>query len=146
MVHGALTRLEGAGVDPALVAQLSAAHFAVAGLGGDYLGLAFPSQNQVLISPNAAGWGWYVDPDPRTDSAFTAASPGGPLTAVPGGPAAGRMDLLTTVFHEMGHLAGLSDQPGTGLSDGLMTDLLATGVRRTQALDQVFTGGAFSRA
>jgi hypothetical protein len=142
VVHGALARLEAAGVDPALVRQLSTAQFGVAELGGDSLGLASPGRGQVLLSPDAAGWGWYVDPDPRTDSAFSAAVPGGPLTAVPGGPAAGKMDLLTAVLHEMGHLAGRPDQPGTGLSDGLMTDLLATGVRRTQALDQVFSSGS----
>ena len=45
------------------------------------------------------------------------------------------MDLLTTVLHEMGHLAGLPDQD-TG--DGLMADALPTGTRRTDALDQVF--------
>jgi hypothetical protein len=51
------------------------------------------------------------------------------------------MDLLTVVLHEMGHLAGLSDQAGTGLSAGLMTDLLAPGVRRTETLDALFARG-----
>jgi hypothetical protein len=52
------------------------------------------------------------------------------------------MDLLRAVLHEMGHLAGRPDQPGTGLSDGLMADALAPGVRRTQALDLVFAGSS----
>jgi hypothetical protein len=138
VVHGALARLSAAGVGPALLSRLSAAQFGVAELGGDYLGLAYPSSNQVLLSPNAAGWGWYADPDPLTDSAFTATTPGGPLAAVPGGPAAGKMDLLTAVLHEMGHLAGLPDLGTAGHADALMADLLAPGVRRTQALDQVF--------
>jgi hypothetical protein len=138
VVHGALARLGAAGVDPALVSQLPTARFGVADLGGDYLGLAYPGGHQILLSPNAAGWGWYVDPDPRTDSAFTAATPGGPLAAVPGGPAAGKMDLLTVVLHEMGHLAGRPDRDGPGAGDDLMADLLAPGVRRTQALDRVF--------
>jgi hypothetical protein len=127
-------------VDPALVSQLSTAQVGVADLGGDYLGLAYPGRDQILLSPDAAGWGWYVDPDPRTDSAFSAAVPGGPLTAVPGGPAAGKMDLLTVVLHEMGHLAGRHDVDGQGLGDDLMADALGAGTRRTEALDHIFTG------
>jgi hypothetical protein len=95
------------------------------------------------VSPNGAGGGWYVDPGPLTDSAFTT-TPGGPLVAVPGGPAAGEIDLQAAVPHERGHLAGRPDPAETGLSDGCMTDLLATGgVRRAQALDQVFAAGGF---
>src|SRR5262249_3149529 len=102
VVHGALARLTAAGVSPALVSQLSTAQFRTGDLGGAYLGLAYPDRNQVVISADAAGWGWYVG---LTDSAFTATSPGGPLEALPGTAAAGRMDLLTAVLHEMGHLA-----------------------------------------
>ena len=47
-------------------------------------------------------------------------------------------NLLTTVLHEMGHLAGLPERDG---SDGLMAEFLAPGVRKTQALDQVFAAG-----
>jgi hypothetical protein len=76
-----------------------------------------------------------------SDAEFAVGTPGSPLTALPGTAAAGRMDLLTAVPHEMGHLAGLPDQPGTGRSDGLMTDVLAPGVRHTEALDAVFARG-----
>src|SRR5262249_10303470 len=55
---------------------------------------------------DAAGWGWFTD-----------ASPGAT-------PAAGRMDLLTVVEHELGHvLFGVQD--GTGL----MEATLAPGIR-----------------
>jgi hypothetical protein len=49
------------------------------------------------------------------------------------------MDLLTTVLHEMGHLAGLPDMGGSGQDGDLMSESLAPGVRKTQALDQVFS-------
>jgi hypothetical protein len=51
------------------------------------------------------------------------------------------------VLHEMGHLAGRADEAGGGREDrvasagDLMADLLAPGVRRTQALDAVFGTG-----
>src|SRR5262249_30525655 len=143
VVRGALARLSRAGVDPSLVSQLSTAQFSVGELGGAYLGLAHPSRNRVLISADAAGYGWFVDATPLRDEEFAVGTPGSPLTALPGTAAQGKMDLLTAVLHEMGHLAGLPDQPGTGLSDGFMTDLLAPGVRRTEALDQVFAAGGF---
>jgi hypothetical protein len=38
----------------------------------------------------------------------------------------------------MGHLAGLPDVGGSGQDGDLMSEFLAPGVRKTQALDQVF--------
>ena len=47
-----------------------------------------------------------------------------------GGPAAGKMDLLTVVEHELGHELGLNDvDPGTHPGD-LMASTLPTGTRR----------------
>jgi hypothetical protein len=141
VVAAALARLRGAGASAGAEAVLSTARFEVGHLSGGELGLAYPATNTVVIDATAAGYGWFVDPTPLRDEAFAVGTPGSPLTALPGTAAAGRMDLLTAVLHEMGHLAGLPDQPGTGLSDGLMTDLLAPGVRRTEALDTVFARG-----
>jgi hypothetical protein len=140
-VAAALARLSASGVSPALVARLAGADYQVGPLAGGLLGLAYTATDRVVLSAGAAGYGWFVDPTPVQDEEFAVGTPGSPLTALPGTAAAGRMDLLTTVLHEMGHLAGLSDQPGTGLSDGLMAGLLAPGVRRTQALDAAFARG-----
>jgi hypothetical protein len=117
-VNAALALLQQDGVDPRTLGRLGSAQFLVANLPGRYLGLT--QENTVRIDATAAGRGWSVDP---------AAAP-----------AAGRMDLLTVVLHEMGHLQGRDDVPADG-GDDLMADTLATGVRRTQALDAVFGSG-----
>jgi hypothetical protein len=49
----------------------------------------------VELDATAAGYGWYVDPTPGSDNAFSG-----------GKPVAG-MDLLTVVMHELGHQLGL---------------------------------------
>jgi hypothetical protein len=141
-VTAALSRLQATGVRPALLNRLAAATYVVAPLGGSYLGLTDPASDTVEISGSAAGYGWFVDPTPARDQEFSPGAPGSPLVALPGGPAAGRMDLLTVVLHEMGHLAGRADVAGAGQSDNLMAEMLAPGVRRVDALDQAFVSWA----
>jgi hypothetical protein len=89
----------------------------------------------VILAADAAGYGWFVDPTPLQDEEFLVDG-----SAVPGGPADGRMDLLTVVLHELGHEAGLDDNEGSGLMSGT----LPTGVRRVGGLQAVFSvsGGA----
>jgi hypothetical protein len=94
--------------------------FEVASLPGDLLALAFPGANRIVLDADAAGHGWFIDPTPLEDEEFLA---GG--SAVPGGPAAGRMDLWTAVLHELGHLAGHDHT-----EDGLMAGVLPAGERR----------------
>jgi hypothetical protein len=140
IVSTALVRIAQAGADPTLLAHLSAAHFEVGSLPSGTLGLASPTFNQVEISSNAAGFGWFIDNTPLQDEEFHPV-PGGTLQAQPWSAAVGKMDLLTVVLHEMGHLAGKPDLHST--SDGnLMDDVLAVGTRRTEALDAVFAENA----
>jgi hypothetical protein len=123
-VGAALGRLRAAGAGPALLGQLGSATYVVAPLGGAELGQIDPATHTVQISAAAAGYGWFVDPTPGQDEEFAG---GTAMVARPGGPAAGRMDLLTAVLDEMGQLAGA----------GAVT--LAAGTRRVDALDQVFS-------
>ena len=71
---------------------------------------------------------------------FITTAPGG-LQATVRGAAAGQMDLLTVVEHELGHELGLPDtNPPSNPSD-LMAATLPPGVRRqptTQDLDALF--------
>ena len=66
----------------------------------------------IYLDRDAAGHGWFVDPTPAVDEEFAAASGRNELTAIH--PAAvDRIDLLTVVEHELGHIAGLDDLDAT---------------------------------
>jgi hypothetical protein len=135
-VAAALARLSGAGADPGLVRRLAAADFEVGTLPAGVLGATYPGAGRVLLSADASGNGWFVDPTPLQDEEFAVGAPGGPLVALPGTAAAGREDLLTAVLHEMGHLAGRPDQAD---ETNLMGEDLPAGVRRVEALDRIFS-------
>src|SRR5690606_35219720 len=127
----AVDRWRLAGVDEAALQRLSAADVRIADLAPGYLGLALGST--VYIDVDAAGHGWFIDATPGADEEFGdgAASP----------EAGSRVDLLTAVMHELGHVLGLEDAHGDGHDDELMAELLETGVRHTpalQAVDRVF--------
>jgi hypothetical protein len=94
-----------------------------------YLAFAHPETRLLELDEDAAGHGWFLDPTPRGDEEFSGS--GG---ALPGSRAAGRMDLLTAMLHELWAVAGLGAVPGGGLPAGE----LAAGVRRTAHLDAVF--------
>jgi hypothetical protein len=121
IVNEAIAEWTALGANPA---QLSQVQFNVASLTGDALGEA--GDNEVTLSVDAAGWGWYVDPTPAQNEEFAVMAADG-LHAQAGSPAAGRMDLLTVVSHELGHELGLdhSSQPGD-----VMDPTLGTGLRR----------------
>ncbi len=120
-------RWEAAGVD---MSALSGVKVQVRNLGGTTLGQA--SGNTIWLDDNAAGWGWFVDSTPGNSSEFSRAGNQGERN---------RMDLLTVVMHEMGHLLGQDHD-----DEGVMAETLAAGVRRTEIpaaqsalLDQVFS-------
>jgi hypothetical protein len=129
ILTAALGRLQQAGVSPGVLDRLSAVNAFLQPLAPGQLGAALPQQNAIVLSPDGAGHGWFVDPTPSQDEEFA----GG--TAFAGSPAAGREDLLTAVLHELGHIIGLPDDSGSAL----MAGLLPAGTRRTDALNAVFT-------
>jgi hypothetical protein len=90
------------------------------------LGVAFTQiLPSIVIDNDAAGWGWHVD------------------TSTP--PASGRVDLLSTVLHELGHIIGLDHDDH---ADSPMAAALGSGTRHLPAafspLAAPLTGGAFS--
>src|SRR5262249_59995115 len=87
----------------------------IADLGGLTLGKA-AAGGVIWLDDNAAGWGWFIDPTPRDDSEFT--TPGNQGEQ-------GRMDLLTVLEHEVGHLLGRGHE-----ATGVMQETLTAGTRR----------------
>ena len=81
----------------------------------------------IVLDYSAAGNGWFVDATPGDDEATEFADVGGVLTAVAGGPADGRIDLLTALMHELGHMLGVTHD---GAAGALMATELETGIRR----------------
>ena len=81
----------------------------------------------MLIDPDAAGHGWFVDATPHLDEEFLM-SAGNRHGLGLSGEAARRIDLLTVIQHELGHLLGLEDL-ALDLDD-LMAEALAAGIRR----------------
>ncbi len=81
---------------------------------------------QIVIDRSAQGWGWFVDPTPNDNSEFAIRLSSEALAASPSSPAAGRMDLLTTVVHEMGNAMGFPEDRG----HDVMGMVLQAGERR----------------
>lgn len=108
----AIARWAAAAVD---VNSLGSVDIRIADLGGTTLGLA--SGNTIWLDDNAAGWGWYVDRTPRNDSEFTRRGNQGEQN---------RMDLLTVLMHELGHVMGHDHDEG-----GVMAETLSAGTRLT---------------
>ncbi len=87
--------------------------FVVTDLPNNLLGLA--AGHIIWIDQDAAGFGWFVDSTPDADEEFE-----------PRGAATGRMDLLTVLAHELGHLLGFEHDSAPG---HLMSETLTPGTR-----------------
>jgi uncharacterized delta-60 repeat protein len=101
-----------AGVD---TSTLGVIDIHIADLAGAELGLADEVNHAIWLDDNAAGWGWFVDKTPWDDSEFTTPANQGEKN---------RMDLLTVLEHEVGHLLGKEHEAG-----GIMAETLGPGVR-----------------
>jgi len=112
LLSEAFSRWQSAGVDTSALGQVDVR---IADLGGLTLGRA--ADGVIWLDDNAAGWGWFVDETPWDDSEFSAADDRGERT---------RMDLLTVLEHEIGHLLGNDHE-----ADGVMQDTLTAGTRRS---------------
>jgi hypothetical protein len=92
--------------------------FDVVDLPGDLLGRATGST--VEIDVDAAGHGWFVDATPDDNREFSTRSGEMELTAPVGVEAAGRVDLLTVVMHELGHVLGAEHTESSTLMDAAL--------------------------
>jgi hypothetical protein len=124
IVTAAKQRLEaklGVGID----AALAGLKVAVANLPGKLLGEE--AGKTILIDRDAAGCGWFIDPTPVSDEEFVSSSGKQQLQAIDPR-AVDRIDLLTVMEHELGHVLGLKDLDAA--SDDLMSGVLEVGIRR----------------
>jgi len=79
----------------------------------------------------------FIDSTPWDDAEFANSAGSNLRYADPTSAAAGRMDLLTTFMHEMGHVLGLDSNFDPAHQNDLMYAWLQTGDRHT-AVDAIF--------
>jgi hypothetical protein len=110
---------EALGADDPRLAALQGVHIGFADLDGAQLGQA--DGDSIVLDTDAAGYGWFVDFTPEESGEFRLRVEGG-VAAAPGSEAYGRMDLLTVVTHELGHVMGL-DHINAGALPVMLEDL-----------------------
>lgn len=110
LLSQALARWQAAGTD---TPSLHGIDIRIADLGGHTLGLA--SGNTIWLDDNAAGWGWFIDATPWDDAEFTTLGDQGEQQ---------RMDLLSVLMHEVGHVLGHDHEEA-----GVMAETLSAGTR-----------------
>jgi hypothetical protein len=98
---------------------------------------------RLVLDIDAAGHGWFVDPTPIFSEEFALVLSSEARFAA-SGVAAGRMDLLTVLAHEFGHVLGLSHIDDNVAPDSVMVDALPLGMRRIPLnVDLVRAQGGF---
>jgi hypothetical protein len=141
IVEEAIARWAAAGLDQQTLTKLRDTSFVVSNLPGAYLGMA--DHGRVYLDQDAAGRGWFVDPTPTEDEEFRPTATATQLQAADPR-AVDRMDLLSVIAHELGHVAGLVDSDSD--SSALMDPHLGRGLRRVPGLrevDAVFASGVW---
>ncbi len=126
LVAAAIARWEATGLTPEQAAALHSVTFVVEDLPPGYLGEATPGV--VIVDSNAAGNSWFIDTTPDDDSEFTGV--GSDLNAIAGSGAAGRVDALSVIMHELGHQLGLADTYAAADAASVMFGWLQQGERR----------------
>ena len=121
IVSEAKLRWARSGLDAATVALMDTVSVRFDDLSG--LMLADEQGGNIVLDINAAGWGWFIDGTPRDDREFVQS---GSVLLARAGAAAGHMDLLTVVEHELGHAVGMEHS-----ADGVMAETLSSGSRST---------------
>jgi hypothetical protein len=121
------------GLDQVVVSTLSEIDIRIDDLPGLLLGIE--TDTGIVLDIDAAGHGWFVDSTPGDDAEFRRPVPGG-LSATPSSAAFSKIDLLSVLMHELGHVIDLDDLDPQENPYDLMTSVLGTGVRRINTTDE----------
>ncbi|QNM98753.1 tandem-95 repeat protein [Chitinimonas koreensis] len=91
-------------------------------------GLAGSSAGKLIqLDSTGAGWGWFVDASADDQSEFEPTEHATEFRAKAGSPAEGKLDLLSVLIHEFGHVLGLEHGEG---DDASMSERIEPGLRR----------------
>jgi cyclophilin family peptidyl-prolyl cis-trans isomerase len=123
IIAEAIDRWENAGLDPLLIAKLKQVQFTITDLPGALLGEA--NADSIHLDGDAAGHGWFVDSTPSLNEEF--ADTGDSRLEAIDPRAVDRIDLLSVVEHELGHVAGFDDLDAS--NGDVMSAALGGGVR-----------------
>ena len=137
VVDDAIAAWQNAGIDQHAVDVLEDITFFVDDLPVGILG-ATSFGSAIVVDVNASGYGWFIDTTPQSHEEFIDLIDG-ELHAVEGSDAFGKIDLLTTVVHEFGHVLGLPDLDPVQKPNNIMAGVLGLGVRRLPSLDDLST-------
>lgn len=107
------------------LARLNGARILISDLPGN--ALARVIGRTIIVDVDAAGNGWFVDRSPGEDSEYVSTNGRGRMDAIDVD-ARQRIDLLTTLIHEYGHMLALPDEATDG--NGVMSRQLDVGLRR----------------
>jgi hypothetical protein len=115
-----------------LLNQLGESNFQIANLDASQR-LGEAHDTLITLDDDAAGWGWFVDASPgESSSEFQWVGGQYDATLVTDSAAKNKMDLLTVMVHELGHVLGFSDLDSAAYpnSTSLMRDELPKSIRR----------------
>ncbi len=129
VVKEAIARWRAVGLSAAKQKALARTRFQIKDLGYNLLGQTTLGSTLVTLDGDAAGIGWFVDTTLTKDEEFRISSAGAKVAGA-NSAAYGKIDLLTAVMHEMGHVLGAPDLAAALAGGRLMAGQLATGVRK----------------
>ncbi|MDR3157661.1 MAG: matrixin family metalloprotease, partial [Zoogloeaceae bacterium] len=122
-----------AGVAPSV---FDGVRFSIADLPEGQAGLA--EGKHITLDASGAGWGWFVDDTLENSSEFILPESATSFRALSGSPAHDKIDLLTVMIHELGHVLGL---PSVSASGGIMSQYLSPGLHFSRCGGSWASGG-----